>query len=182
MTSFPQGAGNQKGKGGISDGGGFLARFNAVDNGVCVTKTKRAGRKLLVPLYPNNVELSFDTGPECNILDRIERDTIVLALSPRGPDPLPLKVAGLPGDVVTLGAGNVLMINGAVYKSSAGRDYNLNRMTQRNEIDKIKKQNDGKIPEGFYFLMGDNDAGFLDSSNFGLIGADKIQGILQQPE
>ncbi|MCI5059485.1 MAG: signal peptidase I [Alphaproteobacteria bacterium] len=158
------------------------AKTAKIDKGVCTVLTKKAGRKLLEPLYPNRTPLSFETGPDCNIIGRVVHGSIVLALSPRGPDPLPLKVAAMPEDEVTLAPGNVLMINGQNYKNSAGRDYRLNRMTQRKNIDKIKKEYEGKVPEGFYFLMGDNDKGFLDSSNFGLIAEDKILGILPPEE
>ncbi len=161
----------------FSKNGGAIITAN---KGTCITETKNSGRQLLVPLYPNNTPLSFETGAECNILPRLKQGSIVLYISPRGPDPITLKVAGLPGDTIDIDSGNKLTINGTPFTNSKGTPYILNAADQRTNINKIKTENVGKIPQGFYFLMGDNDKIFLDSSRFGLSDGKDILGILSE--
>lgn len=156
----------------------------AIDNteqrkGTCIPQTKNAGRKLLEPQYANNTPLTFDTGPECNIFGRLKQGSIVLYRSPRGPDPITLKVAGLPGDEIGLN-GSALSVNGKEFRNSKGQIYNLGTSKQRAYINEIKTQHGGKLPKGFYFLMGDSDKVFLDSSRFGMSDGKDILGVLAE--
>lgn len=137
-------------------------------------------RGLMKPMIIDGTMLSFDTGPECKILKKIKQNSIVLYKSPRGPDPIILKVAAMPKDKISLADDNALMINGERYTNSVGEIYRFSANEQQNVISKVAEEHDGKIPKGSYFLLGDNDSIYLDSSRFGLSDGKDILGVLAE--
>lgn len=87
-----------------------------------------------------------------------------LKASPGDAKKLIKRVIGLPGDHIEIKAG-VLYINGKMYKEN----YISSEMQETLSV---------KIPDGQYFLMGDNRANSLDSRNemVGLINEEDIIG------
>jgi signal peptidase I len=154
-------------------GGGSLLSNLVADKGTCVIETKRAGRQLLEPLYPNNTELSFETGPECKILPRLKHGSVVIVKTPRGPAPVTLKIAGLPGDTIGTNANNQVTVNSVLIQNSAGASYSLRNSDQRTTVG-----NTGMLGENQYFVIADNDRIFLDSTHFGPVTGDNILGLL----
>lgn len=146
--------------------------------GTCITENKTMARGLMAPLIADGTNLSFDTGPECKILKKVKRNSVVLYQSPRGPDPIILKVAAKPGDTLSLTNDNILLVNGERFLNSKGEIYRLSAREQKDVMAKITTDYNGKVPKGFYFLLGDNDSIFLDSSRFGLADGNDILGIL----
>ena len=154
----------------------FLIMF--MGRGTCITENKTMARGLMKPMIADGTELSFDTGPECKILKKIKQNSVVSYKSPRGPDPIILKVAAMPIDKISLADDNALMINGERYLNSEGEIYRFSANEQQNIIATITEEHNGKIPNGYYFLLGDNDSIYLDSSRFGLSDGKDILGIL----
>ena len=79
------------------------------------------------------------------------------------------RIIGLPGDSVEI-KDNKLYINGEQinegYEHLNTEDYSL------------KDKGIEKIPEGKYFVLGDNRTNSLDSRFFGLISEDDIDGVI----
>lgn len=72
------------------------------------------------------------------------------------------RVVGLPGDTIVLNAQNQLLINGElVQQVPAGYAASVS--------DLISTLSDSKIPDGFYFVLGDHVANSQDSRTLGLI-------------
>ena len=71
--------------------------------------------------------------------------------------------------VVALEGDSILASNGELYVNGDKVCTELNSSCNEQEI---------KVPQGKYFLMGDNYEHSLDSSNFGLISRKDIQGII----
>ena len=74
------------------------------------------------------------------------------------------RIIGLPGDTIKC-IDNILYINDKVYIEEY---LDENTITSDFEIE--------TIPEGYYFVLGDNREVSLDSRRIGLINQDKIQG------
>lgn len=158
----------------------IIILFMMMGKGTCITQNKTMARGLMKPMIADGTELSFDTGPECKILKKIKQNSVVLYKSPRGPDPIILKVAAMPEDKISLADDNALVINGERYLNSEGEIYRFSANEQQNVIAAIAEKHNGTIPKGSYFLLGDNDSIYLDSSRFGLSDGKDILGILAE--
>lgn len=88
---------------------------------------------------------------------------------PKGHDRLIKRVVGLPGDEIIIMDGNVY-INGYLYDES---NY-LNVRTDEGSISTIVYPY--KVPEGCYFVLGDNRANSKDSRYFGAVAKEDIIG------
>lgn len=77
------------------------------------------------------------------------------------------RVIGLPGDDVTVLDGN-LFVNGTLYKESYIQDAYSEEF--REQDFKVR------VPEGQYFLLGDNRDGSFDSRNIGMVDKDQFVG------
>lgn len=81
------------------------------------------------------------------------------------------RIIGLPGDNIKV-EDNILYINGKEYKE----DY-LDKGTITNDFSLEELFDTDKVPEGTYFVMGDNRDDSLDSRILGFIDEDDIEGI-----
>ena len=81
------------------------------------------------------------------------------------------RIIGLPGDNIKV-EDNILYINGKEYKE----DY-LDKGTVTNDFSLEELFDTDKVPEGTYFVMGDNRDDSLDSRILGFIDEDDIEGI-----
>ncbi len=81
------------------------------------------------------------------------------------------RIIGLPGDNIKV-EDNILYINGKEYKE----DY-LDKGTVTNDFSLEELFDTDKVPEGTYFVMGDNRDDSLDSRILGFIEEDDIEGI-----
>lgn len=158
----------------------FFFVLRGDNKGTCMIENKIAARGLLEPMIADRTDIAFETGVKCKILKRIKQNSIVLYKSPRGPDPITLKVAALPKDKISVSDKNVLLVNGVEYLNSKGEIYRLSAPDQKKIMATIAEDHKGKMPKGFYFLMGDNDSIYLDSSRFGLADGKDILGIRSQ--
>ena len=99
------------------------------------------------------------------------------------------RVIGLPGDKVTWLEG-VLTINGNVidetyfdketklkFKQDFNSEYEFNGLFTYK--DNGIQQTTSVIPDGYYFVMGDNRLNSLDSRKIGLIPAENIEGVVK---
>ena len=99
------------------------------------------------------------------------------------------RVIGMPGDTVTWLEG-VLTINGKVvdetyfdyntkkwFKDKWNGDYEFNGLFTYK--DNGIKHTTYVIPDGYYFVMGDNRLNSLDSRKIGLIPAENIEGVVK---
>lgn len=81
------------------------------------------------------------------------------------------RIIGLPGNNIKV-EDNILYINGKEYKE----DY-LDKGTVTNDFSLEELFDTDKVPEGTYFVMGDNRDDSLDSRILGFIEEDDIEGI-----
>lgn len=107
---------------------------------------------------------SFENG-EIVMLSKIPREykRMEVVVFYHNDERLIKRVIGLPGEKVHI-KDNVIYING-----EAISDYDSNVLTDDYNLDIT-------IPEGYYFLLGDNRYGSLDSRIIGLIGKEDIKG------
>ena len=77
------------------------------------------------------------------------------------------RVIGLPGEYVEY-KDNILYINGEEVKENFDHE-----ITHNFKLDEIGHD---KIPDGYYFVVGDNRGDSLDSRKIGLISKDQIKG------
>lgn len=108
------------------------------------------------------------------------------------------RVIGVPGDNVSYSNDGILLINGKKHSQSyisekERIDGTLNMKTNSYSeygftLDSLSKQEswtartDGnKIPEGYYFVMGDNRSVSNDSRYWGLVPKEKVIGVVYAP-
>ncbi len=90
--------------------------------------------------------------------------------------PLIKAIRGLPGDTFAMRDGNII-INGATSTNSAGEPYQLSP-PKAAMIELYANDYHGVIPHDFFLVMGENPAGSIDSSRFGLVARQAIIGKL----
>ena len=123
---------------------------------------------------------TFESGNKVilNKLGTIDRFDMVVFHAPDSKEANYIKrVIGLPGDTVSF-KDDVLYINGQAYQESY-----LEENKQNSSLAKItedftleEKTGDNKVPEGYYFVMGDNRLQSKDSRTFGFIRKEAVIG------
>ncbi|EOH97338.1 signal peptidase I [Enterococcus pallens ATCC BAA-351] len=100
-----------------------------------------------------------------------KRFDVVVLHPPDSPDELYLKrVIGLPGERIDYQAGELLVNHEVIADTFAYR-------TEDFVWESISKE---PIPEGYYFVLGDNRTISKDSRIFGLVSEKQILGIVQE--
>ena len=103
------------------------------------------------------------------LLNKLKRnfDYLDVIVFKHGEDELIKRVIGRPGDTVEI-KHNKIYINGLILK-----DYDDNVLTDDFSLSSLGYQ---KIPDGYYFVLGDNRSNSADSRLLGLVSYDKIKG------
>jgi len=108
---------------------------------------------------------------------KIERFDQIVFQSPTEDELYIKRVIGLPGDTVEM-KDDVLYVNGKAYKEDYVNrqtdDPNQLRITENFTLEQLV--NEKKVPEGMYFVLGDNRLKSYDSRHYGLISKDAIYG------
>ncbi len=108
---------------------------------------------------------------------KIERFDQIVFQSPTEDELYIKRVIGLPGDTVEM-KDDVLYVNGKAYKEDYVNrqtdDPNQLRITENFNLEQLL--NEKKVPEGKYFVLGDNRLRSSDSRHYGLISKDAIYG------
>lgn len=98
-----------------------------------------------------------------------ERGDVVVFRAPPEPSKFFIKrIIGLPGDTVSIG-GSVITITNAEYPKGFVLDEPFITHSAINQLVK-------KVPEGEYFVMGDNRSGSFDSRSWGTLPKEEIRG------
>lgn len=120
------------------------------------------GTSMSPTLEDGDIMILNEIGYRINGLDRFD-----IAVANVDGERLIKRVIGLPGEHVEY-RDNVLYINGEAvvenFKHSDTNDFSLSEL------------NFDKIPDGFYFLVGDNRGNSKDSRTIGLVNGGKIIG------
>ena len=106
----------------------------------------------------------------------VQRGDIVLYKYSGDKNPLIKIVQGIPGDTFSLqpsGSGWHMLINGAVLANKENIPYVFDAQKKK-MLDLYVTDYQGKIPASAYLILGDNPAGTLDSSAFGLVGREDL--------
>ncbi len=119
--------------------------------------------------------IEIQQGPaEC--LGTLKHGDVVLFHSDSSRVPLIKALRGLPGDKLAVTDGKIV-INGTAAANSAGEPYRLS--PPRAAMIALYVHDDhGVIPPDSFLVMGENPAGSLDSSRFGLVARQAIIGKL----
>lgn len=100
-----------------------------------------------------------------------KRGDIVVLTSPKNPNiELVKRVVGLPNEVITIEEGQVY-----INHHQLDEPY-LNSPTSASIGNFLTESTDYQIPDGFYFVMGDNRNNSSDSRTFGPVARSNIQG------
>jgi signal peptidase I len=84
------------------------------------------------------------------------------------------RVIGVPGDRIEM-IDDILYVNDKTYKEEyVNRDEEYDQMTENFSLEDVAGVT--KVPEGHYFVLGDNRTHSKDSRRFGLISEDSIVG------
>ena len=109
-------------------------------------------------------------------LGTLKHGDVVLFHSDSARAPLIKALRGLPGDKFAVHDGKII-INGAAATNSAGEPYRLSP-PRAAMIALYVHDYHGVIPPNSFLVMGENPAGSLDSSRFGLVPRAAILGKL----
>ncbi len=108
---------------------------------------------------------------------KIERFDQIVFQSPVEDELYIKRVIGLPGDKVEM-KDDVLYVNGKAYKEDYVNrqtdDPNQLRITENFTLEQLV--NEKEVPEGMYFVLGDNRLKSSDSRHYGLISEDAVYG------
>lgn len=108
---------------------------------------------------------------------KIERFDIVVFKSPNMKDNYIKRVIGLPGDKIEV-KDDVLYIDGKAYEEpylNANKEKILfGQLTEDFTLEQNTESS--RVPEGYYFVMGDNRLRSYDSRMFGFIAKDELLG------
>jgi signal peptidase I len=91
------------------------------------------------------------------------------------------RVIGMPGDAIQVKGNHLYLVQGAKKDSKTGTGEPLVDGTTvffLNESATVKLKNLTEIPEGSYFVVGDNRNHSTDSRSLGLIQEDQIEGVV----
>lgn len=100
----------------------------------------------------------------------VERGDIVLFTFPFGGDGRAIKrVVAVPGDVVAIAGPNVVLVNG---------EFVVHGPPERgaNETGERSPDTTVRVPEGYYFILGDNVTSSVDSRTLGLLPQTEVLG------
>ncbi len=125
-------------------------------------------------IAPGQVIQVREGSAEC--IGEIKHGDVVLFHSNSSRVPLIKALRGLPGDKLAVSDGKII-INGVVATNSAGEPYRLSP-PRAAMIALYVHDNHGVIPPDSFLVMGENPAGSLDSSRFGLVSRQAIIGRL----
>ena len=108
---------------------------------------------------------------------KVERGDIVLAQVSNNENPIVKSVKMIPGDKFHVEKNGEerwnIIVNGEILKNSEGSAYRLDEKKAL-LLESYEKQYGGLVPEGKYYIMGNNPAGSADSTRFGFISHSQI--------
>jgi signal peptidase I len=132
----------------------------------------------------NSLSGLIEEGAKIKVLENyyacndVKRGDIIEYRYAGNPNPIIKIVKGVPGDKISLKQnGNYwnILINGEVLKNSKGEAYRLDDRGYK-ILSLYINDYRGVIPPDAYLILGNDPAGSLDSSRFGLVGKDDFIG------
>ncbi|MEO0368302.1 MAG: signal peptidase I [Pseudomonadota bacterium] len=175
---------------------GFVAEPFRIPSG-SMLPTLEVGDFILVNKYAYGVRLPIVHSKVLDIGDPQRGDIVVFRYPPDGKTSYIKRLVGLPGDELEL-RGTKLLLNGEPINAYADGDYQvLGEVGQRAQELQLLPRDDGfaefnaiyhprrsnrlqsrkiVVPEGQYFMMGDNRDNSLDSRSWGFVPDENIVG------
>ena len=142
----------------------------------CSLTTMRVEGGSMSPRIAPGQMIEIQQGPaEC--LGTLKHGDVVLFRSDSYHVPLIKALRGLPGDKFAVSDGQIV-INGTPATNSAGEPYRLSPPRAAMIALYVHDDDHGVIPPDSFLVMGENPAGSLDSSRFGLVARQAIIGKL----
>ena len=127
----------------------------------------------MFPCIADEARVVVKVGP-FSCLVPLTHGVVVLFRSDSMDIPLIKAVRGIPGDLLGVRDGQVI-VNNAVVRNSEGQTYRLSA-GRAAMIDLYAHDYGGVILPEMYLVMGEDPAGTTDSSRFGLVRRDQIIG------
>jgi len=123
---------------------------------------------------------TFESGNKVllNKIGAIERFDLIVFHAPDAKEKNYIKrVIGVPGDKIVF-KDDTLYVNGQAYRESYLEENKQNssftKLTE--DFTLAEKTGDNKVPDGYYFVMGDNRLKSKDSRSFGFIRKESVIG------